>query len=343
MEWIRGDQLGSGNFATINLAILTKEFDQFPPLMAVKTSPASSSVSLKNEKQIFDQIGSCPQILTCFGDGYTIERDGQKHYNLFLEYANGGSLADKVKAHGGGLPEFDVQSYMAAVLNGLRFIHENGFVHCDIKLANILTFSNGGAKIADFGLAKKAAAETEQKFEWRGTPLYMSPESVNSGVYEPPCDIWALGCAVVEMVAGKPAWNCKPETDIFGLMMRIGAGDEVPDPPENLSDDGKDFLRKCFIKDPTKRWTAEMLLNHPFVVGGGDTVTLKETEPPAASPRGPFDFPEFGSLPLSSDERCFTPAIDSGLDFAPAMSTIRRLVTEKPLDWSVSDSWVTVR
>lgn len=343
MEWVRGDELGRGNFATINLAKLTKGFDQFPPLMAVKSSVSVSSVSLKNEKHILDRIGSCPQIVSCFGDGFSVERDGEKYYNLFLEYANGGSLADAVKIHGGGLPEFDVRRYTRAILRGLRHIHANGFVHCDLKLSNVLVFGNGEVKIADFGLARVATAakteETEEKFEWRGTPMYMSPETVNGGEYAPPCDVWALGCAVVEMVAGKPAWRVRPETDIFGLMMRIGVGDEVPELPENLSADGTDFLRRCFVKDPRKRWTAEMLLNHPFMAGGGDTVALKESEPATESPTGPFDFPEFVCSDQGSDELSFCSSYSS----PEIMSRLQRLVTEKPLDWSVMGSWVTVR
>ncbi|KAA0045777.1 hypothetical protein IC582_024934 [Cucumis melo] len=346
MEWVRGDQLGRGNFATISLAKLTKGFDQFPPLMAVKSSVSSlSSVSLKNEKQILDRIGVCPQIITCYGDGFSVEKDGDKYYNLFLEYANGGSLADVVRTHGGGLSEFDVRRYTRAILYGLRHVHGNGFVHCDLKLSNVLIFGNGEVKIADFGLAKSAgkfgAVETEERFEWRGTPMYMSPEIVNDGEYESPCDIWALGCAVVEMVVGKPAWRVGPGTDMFGLMMRIGVGDEVPETPENLSAEGKDFIRRCFVKDPSKRWTAEMLLNHPFVVAGaGDTtVTLKEVELTTESPTGPFDFPEFVCSGQGSDEWSFCSSSSS----PEVLSRVRHLVTGKPLDWSVMDSWVTVR
>ncbi|XP_038902012.1 mitogen-activated protein kinase kinase kinase 18-like isoform X2 [Benincasa hispida] len=311
MEWVRGDELGRGNFATISLAKLTKGFDQFPPLMVVKSSVSSlSSVSLKNEKQILDRIGICPQIITCFGDGFSVEKDEEKRYNLFLEYANGGSLADVVRIHGGGgLPEFDVRRYTKAILCGLRHVHAAG---------------------------KITAAETEERLEWRGTPMYMSPETVNGGEYESPCDIWALGCAVVEMVAGKPAWRVGPETNIFGLMMRIGVGEEVPEIPENLSAEGKDFIRRCFVKDPRKRWTAEMLLNHPFVAGAGDTVTLKEA---TESPTGPFDFPEFVCSDQGSDEWSFCCSNSS----PEMLSRVRRLVTGEPVDWSVMDSWVTVR
>lgn len=48
-------------------------------------------------------------------------------------------------------------------------------------------------------------------------------------------------------------------------MNRIGIGEELPKIPQELSQQGKDFLGKCLVKDPNKRWTAHMLLNHPFI------------------------------------------------------------------------------
>lgn len=47
-------------------------------------------------------------------------------------------------------------------------------------------------------------------------------------------------------------------------MNGIGIGEELPEIPQELSQ-GKDFLDKCLVKDPNKRWTAHMLLNHPFI------------------------------------------------------------------------------
>ncbi|KAK7309210.1 hypothetical protein RJT34_05750 [Clitoria ternatea] len=139
-----------------------------------------------------------------FGHDQTFE-GGQNYYNLFLEYAAGGSLADHLKKHGGLFPEeHSVRRYTRSILEGLKHIHANGYVHCDVKLQNILIFDNDEVKIADFGLAKE---EEEKKWECRGTPLFMSPESVNENEYESPADIWAFGCAVVEMVTGKPAWD----------------------------------------------------------------------------------------------------------------------------------------
>ncbi|XP_050369623.1 mitogen-activated protein kinase kinase kinase 20-like [Argentina anserina] len=350
MEWIRGEQLGRGSFATVNSAKPKNQYSlKTPPLMAVKSSEASFSALLKNEKQVLNQIGSCPQIIRCFGDDHTFE-NGTAFYNLFLEYASGGCLADQLKKNGGRLPEMDARRYAREVLKGLRCVHSNGFVHCDVKLANVLVFENGAAKIADFGLAKKAGT-TGNRVEVRGTPLYMSPESVNEQEFESPVDIWAFGCLVAEMVTGKPVWDHSPGSNMCNLLMRIG-GDESPGIPEELSEEGRDFLGKCFLKDQRKRWTAEMLLEHPFVISD-DTVPLEDVEDDLfSSPRGPFDFPDWVSM-ISSDispEFSELEASDFGSGFDssetssnPAADRLRRLVADETQEWSVSGSWVTVR
>lgn len=367
MEWVRGDPVGHGSFATVSLALTRESSARASPLMVVKSSESFNSASLKNEKQVLDRLVSCPQVIRCLGDDYSVE-NGKEFYNVFLEYASNGSLADQLKKRGGPLPESDVRQYAKSILEGLRDVHAKGFVHCDVKLQNILLFDNGAVKIADFGLARKAEQEQsreENRAEFRGTPLYMSPESVNYNEYESPVDIWALGCAVAEMVSGKPAWNCGPEGNICELLLRIGVGGEVPQVPKELSFEGKDFLGKCFVKDPRKRWTAEMLLQHPFVVAGGadddqDTVLVKDTEElkTSSSPRSPFNFPEWVSVqssvmvsPESSTDSgaSFEWELNSGFDssalsrFLSPVDRLRQLATDESPNWSFSESWLTVR
>lgn len=351
MEWVRGDTIGRGSFGTVNLAIPKSGNCRFPPLMAVKSASVSNSAWLANEEQVLRSLQDSSNIIRFFGSEIS-----NGSYNLFLEYASGGSLADKVRNSGGRLPESDVRRYTSGLLKGLSFIHDNNFVHCDIKLANILVGSDWGndvVKVADFGLAKRGNSSIHG-FSVRGTPLCLSPESVNDGEYESPADIWAVGCAVVEMVTGKPAWRCLPGTDIKSLLFRIGVGQELPEIPTDMSEQGKDFLEKCFVKNPRKRWTAQMLLEHPFV----ENVPLNEKYlEVSASPRGPFDFPECQILPSSSfdfKEWSNVPSPESEFpDWSnvPSMVSeggspadpIRRLASNERPDWSLTDSWVTVR
>ncbi|KAF5954426.1 hypothetical protein HYC85_007282 [Camellia sinensis] len=127
---------------------------------------------------------------------------------------SGGSLADKLKNSGHrSLPESEVRRHTESILKGLQCIHENGFVHCDLKLQNVLLCQNDVAKIADFGLAKKSG-EKIVGFELRGTPMYMPPETVVVGQQQAAADVWALGCLVAEMVAGTPPWRCSAEGNV---------------------------------------------------------------------------------------------------------------------------------
>eukprot|EP00268_Persea_americana_P046826 TRINITY_DN4843_c0_g1_i1.p1 TRINITY_DN4843_c0_g1~~TRINITY_DN4843_c0_g1_i1.p1 ORF type:complete len:464 (+),score=99.48 TRINITY_DN4843_c0_g1_i1:157-1548(+) len=339
-KWIRGEVIGRGSFGSVNLAIGLDEEE--PLLMAVKSAPLSHSSSIQKEIEILSQLQDCPQILRSFGHHVTTE-NGHLLYNIFLEYAAGGSLA-----HRGKLPESAVRSYTASVLKGLGYIHQMGFVHCDIKLGNILLCAED-VKIADFGLAKKArekAEEESDEFCLRGTPLYVAPESVARREVEPPSDIWSLGCAVVEMITGKPAWRWSEDSNINALLLQIGFGDELPEIPTELSEEGQDFLSKCFVRDPSKRWTAEMLLQHSFVSKGGDDDDPVNSKP---SPRSVLDFMAWDSMQSSM---ILDSSVESRAEFDPIgvsspADRIRNLAnaTEKCPYWSncEEDDWITIR
>lgn len=359
MDWVRGEAVGQGNFGKVSFAIPKKQSSQIHPLMVVKSSGVSQSATLINEKKILDELKSCPEIICCFGDSYSFE-NGEKLYNVLLEYASGGSLADKLtNSKNQRLSEFEVRGYTKGMLRGLEYIHEIGYVHCDIKLQNILLGQDGKVKIADFGLAKRVETNKDDNLrcELRGTPLYMSPEMVTGGEQGTAADIWALGCVVAEMVTGVPAWKF---SDVTQLLMAIGVKNQLPQIPEKLSEQGKDFLEKCFVKDPSKRWTAEMLLNHPFVADHDchDPVTFNEenkSEIPSTSPKCPFDFPDWVSDQLSvtclitclpsseNQEKLF---LSSGSWNNSAAERLRGLLSEirpKFTEWSSADDWVNVR
>ncbi|CAL5187883.1 unnamed protein product [Lathyrus oleraceus] len=306
MNWIRGDWLGSGSFATVDLAKHIKPSVNIPSLTAVKSCELSCSFTLQHEKTILESLGSCPYIIKYFGQDQTLE-NGEEYYNIFLEYANGGTLDDQLKNHGGKLPEKHVRRYTRSVVEGLKYIHENGFVHCDLKPPNILVFENGDVKISDFGLAKEMRVEEDKKMRCKGTPMFMSPESVMDGVYDSPVDIWALGCTVVEILTGKPAWNMGYDTNMMKLLVRIGVSEEVPLIPDEISEEAKDFLKKCFVRDPLKRWSAEMLLKHPFISDDGTVSSIKESTFSPASPITHFEYSNWSSstittLPYNSRE-----------------------------------------
>lgn len=349
MEWIRRETIGHGSFSTVSLATTTTSGSSsttlFPPLMAVKSSGVVCSGALMNERDVLDDLGECSEIVRCFGEGRTVE-NGEEIYNLFLEYASGGNLANRIKNSGEALPEFEVRRFTRSIVKGLCHIHGNGFSHCDLKLENVLVFGDGDVKISDFGLAKRRSDEI--CVEIRGTPLYMAPECVNHGDFGTPADIWALGCSVVEMSSGKTAW-CLDEGDksnVMSLMVRIGSDNEVPRIPVELSEEGKDFVRKCFVKNAAERWTAQMLMDHPFLAVDDDDESRRrsigpcgeEDEALVSSPRDPFDFPGWNSVqsPVNDTVRF------SSLVRSPE-ERMSGLVSEMVPDWSVWCDWVNVR
>ncbi|XP_019182871.1 PREDICTED: mitogen-activated protein kinase kinase kinase NPK1-like [Ipomoea nil] len=342
MDWVRGEMIGHGSFGKVSLAVPASQTSAAvpPAAMVVKSCLASSAASLLNERIVLEELQGCPEIIRCFGGGYSVEK-GEKLYNVLLEFASQGSLADKVKnSDDRRLSEFEARRYAKGLVRGLTFVHKSGYVHCDIKLQNILLGDDGGVRIADFGLAKRDREGVRNSgFELRGTPMYMSPEMVAGGEQGTAADIWALGCAVAEMVTGAPVWKC---SDAVGLLMRIGVGEEVPEIPGKLSEEGKDFLGKCFVKDPRTRWTAEMLLSHPFVADHDDD----ELSSPSNSPRCPFDFQDWVSE-AELLESCLTILPSPEPEYSRSKSPAERLpglVSDNLPIWSEDgDSWISVR
>uniref|UniRef100_M1CXN6 ATP binding protein n=1 Tax=Solanum tuberosum TaxID=4113 RepID=M1CXN6_SOLTU len=99
----------------------------------------------------------------------------------------------------------------------------------------------------------------------------MAPESVLDDEYETPADIWAFGCTVFEMITGKKVWDCTGINDPLHLLCKIGM--QSPElHHDKLSKQAEDFLNKCVDRDSHSRWTADLLLNHPFLSSDNNDV-----------------------------------------------------------------------
>ncbi|XP_016499140.1 mitogen-activated protein kinase kinase kinase 20-like [Nicotiana tabacum] len=272
--WTRGKTIGRGSFGIVTLATTTNSSVDIPSTIAIKSALFSRSKSLQKERELLHEFQDCDQVIRCFGADVT-EEGGKMLYNMLLEYASGGSLADRIGQNSGQwLGDFEVKQYAKSILLGLSDIHGRGFVHLDIKPDNILLVGTEKvAKIADFGFAKKVGKSQKRKRGLKGTRMYMAPESVLDNEYGPEADIWAFGCTVFEMITGKTVWDCSEADDIVYLLCKIGM--ESPDlQNERLSKEAEDFLKKCLVKEPRSRWTADMLLKHPFLLS--DNVVVRE-------------------------------------------------------------------
>ncbi|XP_057807698.1 mitogen-activated protein kinase kinase kinase 20-like [Salvia miltiorrhiza] len=266
MHWTRGETLGAGGFGFVSIAKTHQEGGgnpNIPAVVAVKSAIVSQSKSLQKEKELLKKLEGCPCILRCFTDQFTTE-NCQNLYNIILEYAPGGCLADLI---GKGLPEHVVSRHTKSLVTALIHIHKHGYVHCDVKPHNVLLVGHD-SKLADFGSCKRIGSveddDDEQQQGFRGTVLYAAPESISRQEYTAASDVWALGCTVLHMLTGKAPWKFGKDAAATDVLMKIGCSNEIPAIPK-VSEEAKDFLRKCFVKDPTARWKAESLLDHPFL------------------------------------------------------------------------------
>nr|GMC52524.1 mitogen-activated protein kinase kinase kinase 2-like [Ipomoea batatas] len=276
MNYEKLELLGGGAHGIVFLAqYYTSPPFSVPVKIAVKSSKDEFSDSIWEEGQILRKFQGCPYIIQCVGDDTSVEH-GNIVYNLLLEYAPGGTLQRFINSLEGSISEYEVSFYAYQLLKGIQEVHSLGFVHCDLKPNNVLLFpcecgcGLNQLKIGDFQLSKVSGEEGHQ-----GALLYTSPESLFCGMHEAPKDIWAIGCMVAEMMAGKSPWrfssscNNKLALDMAFNQLQI---------PTGISDCAKDFLMRCFEKNPNIRWTADKLLNHPFIAHNNNPLLCRTFE-----------------------------------------------------------------
>jgi serine/threonine protein kinase len=94
-----------------------------------------------------------------------------------------------------------VLGVMQPVTAALHYAHQSGFVHCDVKPANIMLHKTGNILVADFGISRMSEAATVT-MAGAGTPAYMSPEQIMGDMPTPQMDIYAMGVILFEMLTG---------------------------------------------------------------------------------------------------------------------------------------------
>jgi serine/threonine protein kinase len=117
---------------------------------------------------------------------------------LVMEYLEGETLAERLVS--GRLAVDELLPIALEVLEGLRYAHKAGIVHCDVKPANIMLTATG-TKLFDFGIAKQRqpeavaeAATATRDGGLVGSVSYMSPERINGRPVDARSDIFAFGC-----------------------------------------------------------------------------------------------------------------------------------------------------
>ncbi|KAL6839853.1 hypothetical protein ACP4OV_029663 [Aristida adscensionis] len=296
-------------------------------LLAVKSAAAGGAAQqLQREERVLEGLSS-PHIVPCLGSRAAAGGE----YQLFLEFAPGGSLTDEAARSGGRLAERAIRAYAGDVARGLAYLHDRSLVHGDVKSRNVVIGGDGRAKLTDFGCARPA----ESSRPVGGTPAFMAPEVARGEEQGPAADVWALGCTVIEMATGRAPWS--DMDDILAAMHRIGYTDDAPEVPRWLSPEAKHFLGECFMRVPGDRSTAAQLVKHPFVASAAAAARdAQPAKPERASPKTTLHDSFWDSD--SDDEADETPA-----SAAERIGALACAASALP-DWDSDDEgWIALR
>ncbi|XP_012714723.2 mitogen-activated protein kinase kinase kinase 4 isoform X3 [Fundulus heteroclitus] len=260
-KWQRGNKIGEGQYGKVYTCI-NVDTGELMAMKEIRFQPNDHKTikETADELKIFEGIKH-PNLVRYFG----VELHREEMY-IFMEYCDEGTLEEVSRL---GLQEHVIRLYSKQITTAINVLHEHGIVHRDIKGANIFLTSSGLIKLGDFGCSVKLRNNTHtmpgEVNSTLGTAAYMAPEVITRAKGEGhgrAADIWSLGCVLIEMVTGKRPWHEYEHN--FQIMYKVGMGHKPPI-PEKLSTEGKDFLSHCLESEPKRRWTASMLLDHPFV------------------------------------------------------------------------------
>jgi WD40 repeat protein/tRNA A-37 threonylcarbamoyl transferase component Bud32 len=141
--------------------------------------------------------------------------EAEGHLYFVMEYVPGYSLREVLEEVGGCLDRNSAVHIMTQVAEGLRFVHERGTIHRDVKPENILITKEGRAKISDFGLAGMVDRSLEARLTREnvvmGTVDYMAPEQrENTRGVDHRADLYSYGVMFYELLTGhlpQGAWK----------------------------------------------------------------------------------------------------------------------------------------
>ena len=280
-----GRLIGQGAFGKVNLGlnVLTGR------VVAIKSfnksnlnSNSENMKKIKYETNLMKKLNhpNITKILELFED--------KEYILIIMEYINGGNLFSFLKKHR-KVSEKTAKLLYRQIILGIKYMHQQGIVHRDIKLENILIDLNNNIKICDFGIGRVLSSPEQPLFDQCGTPMYIAPEillcSKEKGYKGFPVDIWSSGIVLYILLSGTLPFSFKnsssslsesnesnlSEDNNNNTELQYSIINKEPKAIENISKEAEDLLKKILKKNPEKRITCEEILNHPWMKGISDT------------------------------------------------------------------------
>uniref|UniRef100_A0A8D8XJS7 Twitchin n=1 Tax=Cacopsylla melanoneura TaxID=428564 RepID=A0A8D8XJS7_9HEMI len=254
------EEIGTGAFGVVHRCRERKTGNIF----AAKFIPVSHNLEkelIRKEIDIMNQLHH-PKLINLHD---AFEDDDEMV--LIFEFLSGGELFERITSPDYKMSEAEVINYMRQVCEAVKHMHEKNIIHLDVKPENIMcqTRSSTNVKLIDFGLATKLDPNEVVKIS-TGTAEFAAPEIVERepvGFYT---DMWAVGVLAYVLLSGLSPFAGENDVD---TLKNVKACDWEFDEEafRNVSEEGKDFIRRLLLRNKEKRMTAHECLLHSWLTG----------------------------------------------------------------------------
>ncbi|XP_051946973.1 serine/threonine-protein kinase DCLK2-like isoform X2 [Xyrauchen texanus] len=270
-----GKVIGDGNFAVVRECVKRSTGQEYALKIIDKAKCSGKEHLIANEVEILRRVRH-PSIIMLIE-----ELDTPTELYLVMELVKGGDLFDAITSST-KYTERDASAMLFNLTGALRYLHRMNIVHRDIKPENLLVceYPDGtkSLKLGDFGLATIVEGPL---YTVCGTPTYVAPEIISESGYGLKVDIWATGVIAYILLCGFPPFRSERnhQEELFQqiLLGRL----EFPAPYwDNISASAKDLIGKMLQVNVGSRYTADEVLEHPWVQDDAtmDTNMVRETE-----------------------------------------------------------------
>ncbi len=282
-SYILVSRLGRGGFGEVWLAEKRSQFVTKKVAVKLPLDDQVNFDAVRQEAELWEQASGHPNVLPIIdADVY----DGQ--VVIVSEYADGGSLADKLKREG-KFPVRQAIETVIGILNGLEFLHGRKIIHRDIKPQNIL-LQGDTPRLADFGISRamNTAAISSNII---GTDAYMSPEAFD-GKRSVQSDVWAVGVVLYQLLKGSlPFAQEHPSERMFAILQR-----EFEPLPDHIPQSLQVTIANALAKLPENRYASAVGMRE-------DLQKILRGEPVSSLIR----FPVNSAFPTVSPQAVFPP------------------------------------
>ena len=253
--------IGKGKFGVVNLGIHKKTGQQ----VAIKILNKENIKTTEDKELVrieIEILKLChhPNIVRLLD-----HLENNDYIYIVTEYIGGGTLGQYFKKKKFNFSERQATNIMSQIANGVKYLHQYGIAHRDLKPDNIMiTQQNdyGVIKIMDFGLSK-ILSPNERMVDGYGTLSYVAPEVLLRTPYNKEVDIWSMGVILFYMLSGKLPFRGHKEQEVAEKI--------VYDPLEFDDDDWEtrsqkvqDLISCCLEKKKEDRITIDKFINHPW-------------------------------------------------------------------------------